>query len=77
VDEKFKFGSMRLLIKLGILLVKNYFISCHISKLLKYLSALKTMSSYSGSGEAFAQSVQMDWENPFISYYTSSLYLLA
>lgn len=68
---------IKLLIKASMLFIKNYFISGHRTKLLKYLRQLKTRLSYSESSVAFAHKSQISLQNPLIDSYTSSLYLLA
>lgn len=70
-------GRIKLTSKFEMFEEKKSFISGHIIRLRKYFRALNTISSYSGSDTAFAHNYQIYEENPFIDYYTSSLYLLA
>lgn len=77
VYDKFRFGRIRLLIKLSMFDAKFCLMSCQGNKLLKYFKALVTISSYYGSLLALAHNVQICYINPLIDSSTSSLYLLA
>jgi hypothetical protein len=71
------FGTIRLIISASRLLVKNYFISCHKIRLLKYFRQVNITSSLSWSFPALAHNSQIELEKLLISFSTSSLYFPA